>query len=280
MRSITIIIFTLLLLAVGTPGQSELTRLVETEKAFARTAAEKNTKTAFLEFLADDAITFNPTAGNGKVFWRSRPDSPALLVWTPAFADISSNAVLGYTTGPWEFRAKGRDDSPSAFGHYVSIWQKQPDGNFKAVLDIGISHPAMPLVREWTSPRDSGRELNEKKISAADTSAQFYETAENQNAEKAYKNFFAEDGRLYRNGKFPVFGKKNALEEVKKTKDKIRFGPRSLFVSAADLAYTTNTYVLYDKTRTITENGNFVQIWKLRGGRWQIVLDLFNPLPK
>ena len=269
-----------MLLTVTIVGQSELTKLVETEKAFARTAAEKSTRAAFLDFLADDAITFNPTAGNGKEFWRSRPASSALLAWTPAFADISSNGVLGYTTGPWELRAKGRDDAPSAFGHYVTIWQKQPDGNFKAVLDIGISHPAMPLVREWTSPTDSGRELNEKKISAADTSAQFFETAENQSAEKAYKNFLAEDGRLYRNGKFPVSGKKNVLEEIKKTKDKIRFGPRSLFFSAADLAYTTNTYVRYDQSRTITENGNFVQIWKLRGGRWQIVLDLFIPLSK
>ena len=28
------------------------------------------------------------------------------------------------------------------------------------------------------------------------------------------------------------------------------------------------------------EKGNFLQIWKLRGGKWQIVLDAFVPVPE
>src|SRR5689334_7511762 len=86
------------------PVAGDLRKLVDTEQAFARAAAEKGTRAAFLEFLADDGIVFNPTEANGKLVWKARPESPALLAWNPAWADISSDGKLGYTTGGWEFR--------------------------------------------------------------------------------------------------------------------------------------------------------------------------------
>lgn len=275
---IFLVIF-LFILSVNNFAQTDLTKLVETEKAFAKTAFEKNTKTAFLEFLADDGILFQPNPINGKEHWRTQTDSPALLVWTPTFADISTNGVLGYTTGPWEFRLKGKDDTPTAFGHYVTIWQKQQNGNFKAILDIGISHEKVALVNNWTSPVDSGKELSEKRSSAADYSAQFFEMADAFGLEKAYKTFGADDIRLYRNNKIPFVGKKSSLEEIKKSKNKIKFTKRSIFLSAGDLAYMSNSYAILDKDLKELEKGHFLQIWKLRKDRWQIVLDLFNPTP-
>ena len=276
--SLLVIIFSFSTIFAQTTKDS-LEKLVTTEKSFAKTAAEKNTKEAFLTFLADDGVLFNPTVMNGKEFWAKRPTPIALLAWTPEFADISSNGVLGYTTGPWEFHPKGKDDAPTAFGHYVTLWQKQPDGNFKIALDIGISHDKANLVENWTSPSDTGKELNEDKFSAADSSTQFFETAEKIEINKAYKMFATEDIRLYRDGKMPFIGKKIALEAVKKNKSTIKFAKRSVFIGAADLAYISNTYTLFDKDGKESEKGNFLQIWKLRNERWQIVLDLFNPLP-
>lgn len=261
-------------------SQNDLEKIVNTEKAFAKTAAEKNTKTAFLDFSSEDGLLFNPNPINAKELWNSRPVGPALLAWTPLYADISSNGVLGYTTGPWEFRPKGKDDPPSGFGHYVTIWQKQPNGNYKFVLDIGISHEKVALVDSWSSPKDAGKELNQEKISAADTSTQFFETAEKKSLESAYKMFLSDDVRLYRNGKIPFVGKKNALNELKKNKVAVKFAKRSIFTSANDLAYISNSYTLFDKDGKETEKGNFLQIWKFRAGKWQIVLDLFNPIPK
>lgn len=277
---IYVALFILILSFSSSFAQNDLNKLVETEKAFARTAAEKNTKTAFLEFMADDAIGFFPTPKNAKEVWNSRPVTPALLAWTPEFADIASNGVLGYTTGPWEYRPKGKNDAPAAFGHYVTLWQKQPDGNYKAVLDIGINHPPIALVNNWNSPNGSGKELNEKKYSASDFSAQFFEMADLSGLEKAYKTFAAEDIRLYRDGNAPFVGKKNSLNELKKFKNKVKFTKRSIFLSASDLAYTSNSYAVLDKDNKEIEKGNFLQIWKLRKGKWQIVLDLFTPLPK
>lgn len=259
---------------------ANLQKLIETEKSFARTAAEKNTKEAFLAFLADDGVMFNPDRTNAKELWLKRNPNASLLAWTPEFADISSNGVLGYTTGPWEFRPKGKDDTPTAFGHFVTLWQKQDDGNFKFVLDIGISHEKVPVAGvNATSPTDTGKELNEKKISAADSSTQFFEMADKESLNKAYKMFLAEDVRGYREGKTPFLGKKSALDGLKKDNLKIKFAKRSVFLSAADLAYMSNGYTFFDKDGKEAEKGNFLQIWKLRNGKWQIVLDLFNPLP-
>ena len=48
--------------------------------------------------------------------------------------------------------------------------------------------------------------------------------------------------------------------------------------SAADLAYLSNAYTLFDKAGKEVEKGNFLQIWKFRKGSWRIVLDLFTGL--
>src|SRR5438094_2680444 len=113
--------------------------LVEMEHAFAKAAATKGTRDAFLEFLADDGIIFQPGPVNGKKFWGERPSRRGLLSWEPIFSDVSRAGDLGYTTGPWEFRPNGPDDQPVAFGQYFTIWKKQPDGSWKAVLDRGVS---------------------------------------------------------------------------------------------------------------------------------------------
>jgi hypothetical protein len=120
--------------------KTDLQILVETEKSFARYADEKGMKAAFLEFLADDGIMFAPNVVNGKEYFRSRPESPATLVWYPIFADVSSNGVLGYTTGRGEFRPKGKTDTTVYYSDFATVWRRQTDGSYKAVLDIGISH--------------------------------------------------------------------------------------------------------------------------------------------
>lgn len=259
---------------------ADVQKIIETEKAFAKTAETTNTKAAFLEYMADDGIIFNPGPINGKELWNKRAVAPSKLLWAPEFADISSNGAFGYTTGPWEFRPKGMEDIPAGFGHFVTIWQRQPNGNYRAVLDIGISHEKADLKVECKFPTDTGKELNEKRISAADSSTVFFETAEKQGLIKAYKALAAEDIRLYREGKFPLLGKKAALGALVKDKTKIQFYRRSVFVSAADMAYISNGYSVFDEAgKKQLEKGNFVQIWKLRKGKWRIVLDLFSPLP-
>lgn len=263
-------------------GQSDIQKLIDTEQAFAQLAADKDTKTAFLENLADDGVIFNPEKINAKAFWSAQGESKSLLSWAPNYADISSNGILGYTTGNWEFRSKGKDDTPSAFGEFITVWLRQPNGKYKFVVDIGVNHekPAK-YSSDWTTSADKMKDLNEKNLSAADSANSFFETASKLGLKKAYEAYSADDVRVYREDNFPVLGKKNliAIAEVKKEKTKVAFAKRSVFFGSANIAYIVNAYTKTDSGKMV-EKGNFVQIWKLKQGRWQIVLDIFKPVPE
>jgi hypothetical protein len=274
---------TIFLAVAGSLAQPAETtkKLAETEKAFAAMAEAKGTRAAFLEFLAKDGLIFpKGLPVNAHEFWENRAENGSLLSWGPDFVDVATSGIIGYTAGPWEYRPKGKADAPAAFGHFVTIWQKQPSGQFRAVLDIGISHDKVALSSDWASPADSGKEMNEKRISAADASVKFFETAEAQGLAKAYKLFAAGDVRLYREGQLPFIGKKTIGGAIKKDNNKLQFNRRSVFVSTSDMAYISNGYSYFapDK-KTVVENGSFLQIWKLRKGKWEIVLDIFSPVP-
>jgi ketosteroid isomerase-like protein len=49
----------------------------------------------------------------------------------------STSADLGYTIGKWQVRSRAHPDSVFSHGNYVTIWRKQPDGSWKAAVDIG-----------------------------------------------------------------------------------------------------------------------------------------------
>ncbi len=264
------------------PIVNDLQRLVETEQAFARTASEKGTKTAFLTYLADDGIIFNPTEVNGKLVWKLREDSPALLSWNPAWADMSSDGRVGFTTGGWEFRPKGKTDQPTAFGEYVTIWQKQPDGSFKAVLDIGITHAASSSVSNtaWKSPTDAGKGV--KSIKTGVDNAILTDIFSNKSMANGYFNYLADDAVVLRDGNLPFYGKQNAffaLERLEK-----EFPPSAFLTFSGNLSkifgnmmYVWGVYQLNEKDGSV-KKWNFVQIWKNRDGKWQLMLDIFNAI--
>jgi hypothetical protein len=129
----------------------------------------------------------------------------------------------------------------------------------------------------WTSPKiPSGKIADENKLLAAGAMSLFFDTATTKGLSKAYKNFAAEEVRFLREGMFPILGKNNAPSEIKKSK--ITFGKGVTMQNGGDLGCSITTYEMKSGEKTI-EKGNIVQIWKLFGGRWQIVLDAFAPIP-
>jgi len=260
-------------------AQGDLQKLVDAEHTFAQMAAEKGTKAAFQANFTDDALVFNPDKINAKEFWAARTPNASLLSWAPNYADISANGIMGYTTGNWEFRPKGKDDAPTAFGDFITVWVRQPDGKYKWVIDIGVGH-AKPekYSTDWVTSAIKARDLNEKGSSAADSANGFYAAIANSGLAKAYEMYASEDVRAYREDKQPFLGRKSITSYVKGEKATYALAKRSSFFGSADIAYNTNTY-----TKTVdgkvVEKGNTMQIWKLIGGRWRIVLDIFKPVP-
>lgn len=256
-------------------AQGDLQKMVDTEHVFAEAAAAKGTRAAFLEFMADDAVVFNPDVTKAKPFWTARAASPSLLSWAPNYADISSNGVLGYTTGNWEYRAKGKDDTPGAFGDFITLWLRQPDGKYRFVVDIGVTHDkSEKYSTDWKTRSMAVKAGN---VPPGELATEFYQMAASKGLAKTYKSFAADDIRSYREGKAPFLGKKAVLALLADEKTQVSFAKRSSTFTATDLSYNLTTY-----TRTVdgkvTEKGNFLQIWKFFDGKWQIVLDIFKPI--
>lgn len=260
-------------------AQGPAQKVFETEKKFEKAVAEKGINAGFTEFMSPDGIIFAPGPVNGREEWRRRPLSPASLIWNPIWIEVSSNGALAYSIGNAIYRAKGKDDTNNRYTHYLSIWARQPDGEYRAVMDTGISHdkPAS-MPTEWKSPIVSGN--TKLQNSAGDHAVSFYTMAESGGAAKAYKAYLAEDGFLMREGLQPFVGRNAASRFLERSKTTMKFAKRKTFIEAGDLAWVYAPYSIVDKNGTEIEKGHFVQVWKLRGGRWLIAADILRPLPK
>ena len=197
------------------------------------------------------------------------PPAASQLNWTPEFADIASSGDLGYTTGPWEIR-RNPQDTPVAFGHYVTLWRKQADGAWKVELDIGIGHDRVPLANKVESPAIPKEVAATRPKSDIDKARASLANAD-QDASSSLLKYIATDVRLYRGGALPMIGKGAAQDWLSKNPASLKTQQVGVKIAnAADLGYSYGT----------TPTSNYLRIWKKqRDGSWKIVLDLFSPIP-
>lgn len=119
--------------------------LIETDRAFSELSKEKGSRFAFYTYLADDGYVL-PGKGHpinkeeyGELLKNSvKTGNKSLLTWQPIFADIAESGEIGYTHGKYELiTTDSTGNEVIKKGYYVSIWKKQPDGNWKFVFDAG-----------------------------------------------------------------------------------------------------------------------------------------------
>ncbi|HEV8428415.1 MAG TPA: nuclear transport factor 2 family protein [Pyrinomonadaceae bacterium] len=268
-------------------GQSALQEMVKTEQAFSKMAEEKNTRDAFMAFIADDGLLFRPGAVNGKKWMTEHPVPPSdkrpLLAWQPAYAKMARAGDLGFTTGPWEFKNDINDKSPSGYGHFVTLWKKQADGSWKFVVDLGITHPQSGGPQTLWHPSDDREKPNRfavptiaKHLIAQDRK---YSDLAKLGVYHAFVTFAAEEIRLYRAGSLPFVGIESASKAFTSIKGQPGWQPAGGDVSrSGDLGYTYGTYEIADDTYKVIEKGSYVHIWKKnKFGLWRVVLDVANP---
>jgi ketosteroid isomerase-like protein len=121
--------------------------LFDLEARFAKDVLERG-GAAFAEWFADDGVAL----GNGEApkigrvaIAKSANWSPKAyqLTWTPTDAVMGPSGDMGYTWGHFEGHSKDANGNPvTATGRFMTIWRKQPDGNWKVVLDAGANEPA------------------------------------------------------------------------------------------------------------------------------------------
>lgn len=103
---------------------------------------------AFADWFAEDGVVL----GNGQMplvgrvaIAKSTTWLPKdyQLSWTPTDAVMGPSGDIGYTWSHFEGHSKDVNGNPvTTTGRFITIWRKQPDGNWKVVLDAGSNEPA------------------------------------------------------------------------------------------------------------------------------------------
>jgi ketosteroid isomerase-like protein len=125
--------------ATAPPPQSTATlrdQVVATERAFARTMADRDF-TAFTGFIAEDTVFFSgPTPLHGKAqvaaFWkRFYEQKEAPFRWEPAEVEVLDTGTLALSFGP-VFDPAGKQ-----IATFTSIWRQEAPGVWRIVFDKG-----------------------------------------------------------------------------------------------------------------------------------------------
>jgi ketosteroid isomerase-like protein len=254
--------------------------LIAAENAYAKLASEKGFREASISVFADDAVIFAPHAVNGKKFWREAKKD-LLISWRPVFASISRSGELGCTTGPWESR-KSRDvEKPDAFGHFVTIWQKNKDNVWKVALDVGLDHPQPQGVETEISTYIPNAAIPYSESASADLEKAQRSFAESLKKDEtdAITDNASDDIRIYRDGQLPAVGKRAAKKLLSEQDAKTTRTPRGADTSdPTDLAYEYGEFT--SERDDVTQHGIYVCIWRLESdGTWKIALDLQKSAP-
>ena len=116
--------------------------LADTDRYYSALSAEKGMNTAFLAMFDSAGVMLRanhmPIEGYEAIraILISESDSAFTLTWEPMFAKMAASGELGYTYGIYQIKDKATD-SITGVGKYATIWQKQSDGKWKAILDTG-----------------------------------------------------------------------------------------------------------------------------------------------
>ena len=119
---------------------------MQADRDFAKATAAKHLE-GWMSFMAPNAVLLRAeplvgleviSAGMAKDF-----NTPGFqLTWEPTKAEFVGNGPVGYTIGRYEAKFTGDDGKPhTAHGSYMTTWQKQHDGSWKVVADIGSPDP-------------------------------------------------------------------------------------------------------------------------------------------
>lgn len=103
--------------------------VIAAEIAFAQLAQEKGQWTAFAETAAADAVMFTPQMVYAQQWLKGRANPPVAVKWQVHKVWASCDGSLMASYGAWQ--------GPRGSGWFTTLWQRQPNGAYKWVLDHG-----------------------------------------------------------------------------------------------------------------------------------------------
>lgn len=287
-QSLMPLVATALALVVAVIGfdtvPAALAAMADTERAFARRAADTSIHAAFVEFFADEAVNFDPDPGPARERLRKQPNAfpkDLRMVWEPRMGDVAGSGDLGYLTGPVESTRPGQ---PVRHGTYFSVWKKQANGEYRVILDIGSSFPGKPefppsFVRSAAVAAYTGsdsRAAAEASLMAADKN--LGATLAANGAATAYAAVLHPVARVHRPGHPSMTTRESATEWLRAHVTAMTSTPlKSETAASRDLGYTWGSWTATDASGKGTR-GYYVRVWtRAADGAWHLAADVTEP---
>jgi len=275
--------------AATAAGSGAQEALAKTERDFARQAAEQGVKAAFLAYLGDDSVLYRPRAVPGRKWMEDHPEPAIRLAWSPAFVQVASAGDLGYTTGPYEIKAKDPKDPYVAYGRFVTVWTRRPDGAWRVALDIGVTTPkpgemtpalayGRPLAAVAAAAGDGGADKERSALLKAD---RVFAAEAAAGAAAAYAAHAGPGAQLLRADVAPAVGVAAIRAALAANPFYVTWQPAAAGVSrSGDLGYVYGTADFGHQAGAPNRPAAYLRIWeRAPGGEWKIALDLLDPLP-
>jgi ketosteroid isomerase-like protein len=122
--------------------------LMNVDKKWSDLSQKKGFYRSRLDFLTENSIDIPenkmPVEGKKNIieYVLTHKDTTVDVMWTPLRAEVAASGEIGYTYGGWtmKYKTKANTDT-TAFGSYITIWHKQPDGSWKYIFDGGSETP-------------------------------------------------------------------------------------------------------------------------------------------
>jgi ketosteroid isomerase-like protein len=255
--------------------------VLQAELAFARLAAQKGIRTAFLTWLVSDAKVFSPRLISAKEQYGPEPGDPGHLEWYPEAMGICASGDLAWSLGPWTYAPK-KGEAVLVHGHFLSVWRKQPDGRWKVVADIGVPHGAPERPIEPFAVWDAAPRARKALPKMPDATPALLEKEAQLAAAWAEKGGLvllteiAKEGRVLRRGRPPVQNAADLQAALAADPPGPKWEPALVQVaSSGDLGWTCG------ETGPDVEgvSASFLRIWTHEAGGWKVLFDVRLPHP-
>lgn len=126
----------------GAPGAAQPSTIVAAEIAFARAAREQGQWTAFRQFAAPGALLHGANGPFPIEPWlATQTDPPQAVQWEPRALVISCDGALAVSQGRYR-------DPEGKVGNFVTVWERQGNGEYRYVFDAGGDDVPQPPPRK------------------------------------------------------------------------------------------------------------------------------------
>lgn len=256
--------------------------LAAEESKFAAYSVKNGMRDAFVEFFADDSILLRPDPVEGRPFMRKRTNPPIVLDWKSQITIMSASHDFGMSTGPSVITSKTNPAEPPSYGQFFSVWQKQANGDWRVLLDHGISHGEKPAPDTPLDARDLVLDPS-AGTSGDDAEVAFQKRTREIGAPAAYTEAASDRTRLLRDERMPINGTKAITEFVKGDDGTWSWETLKKGASKAnDFLYVLGAYTWQPRAGA-AQKGHYLRVWvrKKHAGaaKWILAGEVLTPRP-